>query len=446
MGKEVTLSDRPPQRLWETALGQLELKVTRPNFETWLRGTIGLRFEEHALIVGVPSDFALEWLRTRMNGSVSRLVSELAGRQLAIQFEVIGVSPQEDPPQIVPSLEPELPAEGGTPAHNGLTFDTFAVTKCNRLAARAAKRFIEDPASPQLLVLWSATGLGRSHLLNAIAHECASHKHVALLTSGESFVTDYTSAVRAGRPHAFSARFQHIDVLLLDDLQFLATRKGSQEQFFHTLNTLQTASKRIVVALDGDPRTFSGFSQRLLARLIGGLCVRIDAPDPEDRFAILKAKRTMLPDVALRAIAARPAEHVRALEGALHRTTAYIDLTGVEPTPRNVETALHPFQPPPARQDYRSIVSAICARFQMSAEDLSGPSRARDVTYARHLAMYLLQKRCRLPYSEIGRMLGGRDHSTVLSGCRRISREIDSLPSTKDDILAIDSALESGAA
>jgi chromosomal replication initiator protein len=442
------LSDRPPQRLWETALGQLELKVTRPNFETWLRGTVGLRFEEHVLIVGVPSDFALEWLRTRMNGSVSRLVSELAGRQIAVQFEVLGVTPRLDQADDQPvSQRAESPiTEVGLRPHDRLTFETFVVAKCNRLAARAAMRFLDDPSAAQLLVIWSATGLGRTHLLHAIANQCAARDQDALLMSGELFVRDYTATVRAGRPHAFSTRFQHVGILLLDDLQFLATRRGSQEQFFQTLNTLQTAGKRIVVALDADPRSFSGFSQRLLARLVGGLCVRIDAPDADDRFAILQAKQPALPDTALRAIAARPAEHVRALEGALHRVTAYIDLSGLEPTVRNIDAALHPFQPPASRMDYRSIVDAICTRFQLHADDLAGPSRARDVTYARHLAMYLLQKRSRLPYAEIGRILGGRDHSTVLSGCRRISREIDSRPSTHHDVEAIDNVLNSGAA
>jgi chromosomal replication initiator protein len=266
-----------------------------------------------------------------------------------------------------------------------------------------------------------------------------------VLVSGESFVREYGSAVREGRPHTFSAQFRNVDVLLVDDLQFLATRKASQEQFLQTFNALHAANKRIAVALDARPDDIAGFTSRLASRLSGGLCVRIDPPGPDERLAILQSKGTVLPEAALRAISAYPANHVRDLEGSLHRVEAYLDLTGAAPTPQAISTALHPFQKPASALDHHAIIEAICQRFQLAAADLTGQSRARDVTYARHLAMYLLQKHSRLPYAEIGRILGGRDHSTVLSGCKRIERETSSRPSTKIDVDALNEALTGAA-
>jgi chromosomal replication initiator protein len=442
MGKGFTLSDRPPQRLWESTLGQLELQVTRPNFETWLRGTEGLRYQDRAIVVGVRSDFALEWLRTRMSAAISRTVSQVAGAALAVEFEVLGVTPS------MPDQPNDSDPETRTTRHTlvtqpnrRLTFESFAVVRSNQLAVRAARRFIDDPASPQPLTIWSAPALGRTHLLHAIAHECAARDLSYTLVTGEAFVREYGTAVREGRPHTFSAQFRSINVLLVDDLQFMATRKGSQDQFLQTFNALHAANKRIAVTLDARPQDTRGFSAGLVSRLSGGLCVNMDRPGPDERLAILQSKGTSLPDDALRAISAFPADHVRDLEGSLHRVEAYLDLTGAAPNASTIAQALHPFQPPASPSDHRAIVLAICRRFQLAAEDLSGQSRARDVTYARHLAMYLLQKRSRLPYAEIGRILGGRDHSTVLSGCKRIERELATLPSTKADVVALDEIL-----
>jgi chromosomal replication initiator protein len=440
LGRESPLSDRSPQRLWETALGQLQVQVTRPNYDTWLRDTVGLRLEPHALTVGVPSDFALEWLRTRMGGSISRTVSQIAGDGVAVQFEVLGATlPSSHDEHPTAQSKSEVP-----PAHFGIrpdhrhTFDTLAVVKSNRLAARAIRRFVDDKNAPQVLVLHSRPALGKSHLLHAAANAAKAQDLRSALMSGEWFVRHFGAAVRSGKPHTFSAQFQGLQVLLIDDLQFLAARKGSQEQFFHIFQTLYNDGCRMALTLDAAPSDVPGLAPRLLSRLSGGLCVEIHQPDADERLEILRAKAPELPESALRTISAYPSQHVSELEGVLHRVLAYTDLTGKQPSPIAINDALHPFQSERASPDHRRIIEAICSRFNVPAEDLSGPSRSREITYARHLAMYLIHKRSQLPYAEIGRLFGNRDHTTVLSGCRRIAKELNALPSTKKDVEALD--------
>jgi chromosomal replication initiator protein len=298
----------------------------------------------------------------------------------------------------------------------------------------------------RLLVLWSEHGLGKTHLLHAIAHAAREQDLSAALMTAEAFVRGYGNAVRAGCPQSFAAAFADLDILLVDDLQFLAGKKGSQEQFFHVFNDLQAANCRVAVTLDSSPNEVAGLSPRLISRLCGGMVAQIGRPDDSARLTILQTKDPALPESALRAIAAYPARHVRELEGALHRVQAYIDLTGMDPTSRVVGDALHPFQPTAAAPDHRAVLEAICERFSLSTEDLAGPSRARDITYARHLAMYFLHNRVRLPYAEIGAILGGRDHTTALSACRRIKRESAVLDSTKADIEALEGAIAGSAA
>jgi chromosomal replication initiator protein len=445
MGKGVTLSDGSAQRLWETALGQLEVQVTRPNFETWLRGTVGLRREPHVLTVGVASDFSLEWLRSRMSGVISRTVTHIAGDRIAVQFEVLGAA------SIAQTVEPatpstDEPAKRSAGADPRFTFDSLAEVESNRLAVRAARRLADAADALRLLVVWSEPGLGKTHLLHAIAHTGEAAGLRIALQTGESFVRQFGNAVRSGQPHAFNARFTDLDVLLIDDLQFLAARKGSQEQFFHIFNNLQRADCRVAFTLDAAPKDVAGLSPRLLSRLTGGLCAHISKPDHEGRLAILKSKELSLPEQALRAIAGYPSHSVAELEGALQRVLAYLDLTGLAPSAAVISDALHPFQPRSAAPNHRAVLEAICSRFTLTPEDLSGPSRARDVTYARHLAMYFLHKRLRLPYTEIGTLLGGRDHTTALSGCRRIARESTVIPATQADIDAVDAVLSSTAA
>ena len=440
------MSRRPADDLWDTALGQLELQVTRPNFETWLRNTTGLRYEADTLIVGVPSDFALEWLRRspRIGSLINHAVAQLASG-VSVIFEVIGV--HQAPATQAPSANGHMPTP--TPAPTGLnrrlTFESLAVVESNRLAFNAAQQFASGGAAYDLLVLSGPAGTGKSHLLHAIGHKVARAGRRVVLISAEAFVDKFSTAVQAGRPQTFRAAFEDCELFLLDDLHLLTTRPGSLRQLSHMLDRLSTESCAVALASDTAPAKLPGLSSRLRSRLQAGLVVDLGSPSPADRLAILKAKASGLAnrpaDSILTAIAALPGDNIHQLEGSLHRVVAYQDLTGEPVTPTTLSAALKPLAAAPPRSAPASVLDKVGSRFGLTTQQLSGPSRSHDIAYARHLAMYLLREHGHLPLTHIGQLLGGRDHSTVLYGCRRIHRDLKTYPQTKADLQQIEAAL-----
>lgn len=443
--REPALPDRSPKALWETALGQLELQVTRPNFETWLRETVGLRIEHQRFVVGAPSDFAVVWLESRLNPLINRTVSQLLGDSISVSFEVLGSQP------IAPTSSDSLTAQSlaGPPPPDlnpRLTFAAFAVIESNRLAYHAARRVAAGEKNGyNPLILCGPPGLGKTHLLHAIAHEVASSgKHVVLLTCKE-FAERYAKTVRDGHRHEFLDTYRHIDILLLDDLQFLTTRPGSQEQFFHIFDALYSTDRLLVLTSDAPPQALDGLSLHLSSRLQAGLTVTVQLPPQEERFEILLTKVADLknapPEEILQLISRQRCQHIRELEGALNRVVAYAELTGNPYTIELAKQALHPLHEPLSRPAPDAILKAVCKHFHLPLNQITGPSRARDITYARHIAMYLLRYSSQRPLAEIGKLLGNRDHTTVLSGCQRIKRELTSLPQTHTDIQQLEAAL-----
>ncbi len=440
------MPNRSAQTLWETVLGQLELQVTRPNFETWLRNTVGLRMDESQLVVGVPSDFAVEWLRSRMSSLINRTVSQLLDSPVSISFQVLGA-------QLASAA---LTSTGGQPTaastlprpdlNPHFTFQSFTAVKSNRLAYRAARRVASADSSYNPLVLFGAPGLGKTHLLHAIGQHAAHAGRRVVALTGEEFVDRYGKAVRAGHPHTFRDQFEDCEFLLLDDLPFLATRTASQEQFFHTFNTLHAADCYLVITLDAHPDTLAGLSPRLRSRLLAGLSIELLPPAPSERLEILLAKAAHLTHPLtkpiLQLIAEQPYQNIRELEGALNRVAAYADLTDTPLSPATAQRALQPLLPPHQEHSPDTILQTVCSHFHLSLELLASPSRARDITYARHIAIYLLRQYTQRPLAEIGQLFGGRDHSTILNGYQRIHQELTSLPQTRTDVHQLETALQ----
>ena len=437
------MRDRSPQALWEATLGQLELQVTRPNFDTWLRNTAGLELANGHLIVGVPSDFCVEWLRSRMSTVVDKTVSRLHGSDLSTTFRVLGAPALPDKPDSAAAISAPEPSRPELDPR--LTFESFSAVKSNRLAYRAARRAGTGETGYNPLVFYGAPGLGKTHLLHAIGHKATeAGKRVVALT-GEAFVDRYGNAVRFGRPHVFRELFANCDLLLLDDLRFLASRSASQEQFFHIFNSLHSSGCLIVVTADAALDTIAGLTDRLVSRLSAGLALELSPLSPEDRSQILLSKaaklKAPLSKTVLAAIAEQPYQSVRALEGAINRAAAFADLSDAPLSIADMEQALHPLQPVSSEPTQQQIIDTVCRHFNVSQQQIASASRARDITYARHIAMYLLRHHGSRPLSEIGQLLGGRDHSTVLHACRRIEREHAALPQTRADIDSLESTL-----
>ena len=439
------MRDRSPRALWDTALGQLELQVTRPNFETWLRNTVGIESDASHFVVGAPSDFAVEWLRSRMNSLINRTVSQIAGSTISVSFQVLGAPPVGQSSSFTGQPPPTSAAGPPVDLDPRLTFDSFTVVGTNRLACRAAKRLADGDQRCNPLVLSGAPGLGKTHLLHAIGHHVLQAERPVVALTAESFVDRYGKAVRAGRPHTFRELFEHCGFLLVDDLSFLVTRSASQEQFFHIIDSLYSAGCFLAVTIDTLPDSLNGFTARLRSRLQAGLTACLLPPTTQERLEILLARcareQRSLPLPVLKLIAGQSFDNIRELAGALNRVTAFAELSDEPLSDRTALQALYPLTGPRPQPRPDIILSTVCKHFHVTVEQLAGPSRARDLTYARHLAMYLLRRDGSQPLSEIGRILGKRDHSTVLSGCRRIERESTALPQTENDIQLLRAAL-----
>lgn len=440
------LSNRSPQRLWETALGQLELQVTRPNFETWLRHTVGLRFDDDSLVVGVPTDFALEWLRSRLASVINRTVSHIVGATTAVSLEVLGARAIATPP--TPNGAKAAPAASAMPLDLDarLTFDSFVVVKSNRFAYRAARRVTAGELEYNPLLLVGPSGVGKTHLLQAIGNTAHQAGRAVVSLTAEAFVDRYAKAVRSGQPHTFRQAFDAPDVFLLDDFPFLTSRTASLEQFFHILNTLHRRDCSFVLAMDTRPDDLPTIPPRLASRLRAGLVAELHPPSPNERIDLLRHfashRQPQLPEPILHMLAEQPSESVRDLEGSFRQVAAYAQLAAEPITTDLALQALHPRRRQHAHLSPHDVIQTVCSHYHISQDQLAGPSRARDITYPRHIAMYLLREHGSFSLADIGRLLGSRDHSTVLSGCNRIKQELQTLKQTKEDVKRLEQLLQ----
>ena len=436
------MADPTAQRVWDTALGQLQIHVTKPNYDTWLKDTLGLRHEDGRFIVGVPTEFVKEWLGSRMKEIVSQTVGGILGQPTEVSFETIGGSTSDrgrSSPghHAVPTIVEE-PAPD--PVHSLIsspllkqrlnpryTFGTFVIADSNRVAAAAARAAAEEPGEDyNPLFIYSSPGLGKTHLLQAIALRAGQLSMNALYVTSEQFVNDFVTSIAQSRTDEFRRRYRSVQLLLLDDVQFLGSKGKSQEEFFYTFNDLHSNGCQIVVAGDRPPAFIPGMEARLSSRLQWGLTADIAAPDEETRLAILQAKasdrRVDLPVEVLRYLAERDLDNIRALEGCLNRVVAYARLTR---SPINLDVAkkaLAALSPPAAAPaDPQAILEAVSEYYSVPLAAITGKSRAKQIAEARHIGMYLLREDAELALKQIGLLLGHRDHSTVIRGVQRIA-------------------------
>ncbi len=435
------MGDPAAQRIWNSALGQLQIRVTRPNYDTWLKDTVGLRMSDGQFVVGTPTEFIKEWLATRMRSLVSQTVASVIGRPTEVAFEIIGRNGDGQasacdlplaaatPPSVIssPALRPRL-----NPRYS---FKTFIVGACNRLAAAAAKSAAESPGDQyNPLFIYSAPGLGKTHLLQAITQRAADDNHRALYVTSEQFTNDFVTAIAQGRSDEFRRRYRSLQLLLLDDIQFLAGKERTQEEFFYTFNDLHANGCQVVIAGDRQPAAIPGIEGRLCSRFQWGLIADIQPPDTETRLAILKVKaseqRLDLPLDVAQYLADRVRENIRELEGSLNRVLAYARLTNVSIMTVEVATrALAALTPTSsALRDPQAILEAVVAYFNLSPQALAGKNRSRPIAEARHIAMYLLREDAQLALKQVGLILGHRDHSTVIHGVNKIASSLHTDP------------------
>jgi len=448
-------SIRPPTQIWDTALGRLQLQVPKPSFETWLRGTTGISYTNGEFTVEAPNAFVAEMLDQRMYSLICDSITMVVGERVSVKFEV---AKEEAPPSIDPRsststrkahspvVQPSLTSHQLGTLNPAFTFGTFVRGSSNELAHAAAQASAENPgASFNPIFIHSEVGLGKTHLLHAIGHEMASIGLSFIYATTEQFTNEYIRAIRSNSAETFRKRYRGADALLLDDIQFIIGKESTQEGFFHTFNALHMSGKQIVVTSDRPLSELSLLQSRVSSRLSGGLVVDIQPPDIETRIAILqnKSHRHHLPAEVIEYIAQMSHRNVRALEGCLNRVVAISKLSRERLNIEYLKGALSDIMPDTysKRVTDEAVVNAVVSHFGLSPSELESSKRDKRTTRARHICMYLLREDTGMALATIGRLLGGRDHSTVVSGHQRIVDRINTEDDLRRDIVTIRGAL-----
>ncbi|HUH96945.1 MAG TPA: chromosomal replication initiator protein DnaA [Anaerolineales bacterium] len=439
---------------WQSVLGQLQMEMPKAAFDTWVRDTQPVSYENGVLTVGVRNAYARDWLENRLASTVDRLLVGVLNANASVNFVVVG----EDRPDLAQTGAAAEAAQGAAepPARNPTlnlryTFETFVVGAGNRLAHAACMAVAEKPARAyNPLFLYGGVGLGKTHLLHAIGNACYARGLNVLYVSSEEFTNDMINAIRTHTTQAFREKYRSIDVLLIDDIQFIAGKESTQEEFFHTFNTLHGQDKQIIVSSDRPPKALVTLEERLRSRFEWGLAADIQPPDLETRLAILRAKaeRTgrFISDEILETVARRVESNIRELEGALNRIIAFADLSGSSLTPQLVEMALVDLLPQHQNILPEKIIELVAREWQTSVEALLGRDRTQKIAEPRQVAMYLMRKETDASLPMIGEVLGGRDHTTVMYAIQKIAGEIETKADLRKRVINVKQQLYSQAA
>ena len=447
------------KQLWTAALGELQVGLSRAQYDTWFKDTQVISEEDDVYLIGVPNAFAREWLESKFRPQVREALQHLVGRTVDVRFVTSSGAPATAARNsAAPGMSSPQPGgagqqtstqerrEAGALLNARYTFSTFVVGSNNRLAHAAALSVAERPGhSYNPLFVYGGSGLGKTHLMHAIGHAViARHpkKRVAYATS-EKFTNEFINSIRAQKGEEFRDRYRRIDVLLIDDIQFIAGKEGTQEEFFHTFNAIHEEGKQIVMSSDRPPKAITQLEDRLRSRFEWGLTADISAPDLETRIAILRAKaeaqNVAVPPPVIDFLAQRIVSNIRELEGALTRIAAFAALQAVPVTTQLAQEMLQNLLYNPRRKSLspERIVETVARYYGVPLEQIKGKARDRQVVVPRQIAMYLMREETEAPLLRIGEALGGRDHSTVLHGCEKIEREMAENDDFRRDVGAL---------
>ncbi len=486
--------DLDPEDIWQKTLHELALQMPATTFETWVRDTSIIGYTEGEFIVGAPHAWARDWLQNRLRKKIKVILNQLTDRSVQVIFEVRPQpQKQSEPTESVPlyaDMPPASPATTPKPAEVDLaaarptpppasrtpteaplhrdaaqspaaaavtrsdaalqsgvfnpryTFDTFVVGNHNRLAHAAAQSIVEQPGHRfNPLFVYGGVGLGKTHLLHAIGHAMTRQGMQVLYCSSEQFTNDLISAIRQQNTEEYRNKYRQVDLLLIDDIQFIGGKESTQEEFFHTFNHLHAGGRQVVISSDRPPKEIATLEARLRSRFEGGLQADISQPDLETRVAILQSKalsinQTVSTEV-LMLIAERVESNIRELEGALNRLIIQAPFHDRQLDRSVVEGILDTLVPQRRPREAASVVRIVAGHFNLTKEALLGRSRTKEIANARQLAMYLLREENGLSLINIGELLGGRDHSTVRHGVEKIAQDIERDEGVRREIVAL---------
>jgi chromosomal replication initiator protein len=434
--------------LWQAVLGEIELSVSRGNFITWFKNTTLLRHDDEATIIGVPNVFIKQQLERKYNDLIVATLQKNGVTASTVEYKIhsaLTTQPVEEGP-VVLTASP-MPKGAKAPASRGpstntlahayrqginerYTFDNFIVGSGNELAHAACQAIAANPGTKyNPLFLYGGVGIGKTHLIQAVGNEVLANNNKArvVYVSSEQFVQEFVDALRFRKNTDFADFYRGADVLIVDDVQFLAGKEKIQEEFFHTFNALHQANKQIIISSDKPPRDIPTLEERLRSRFVWGMSIDMQNPDLETRCAIVQTKADthgidLARDVT-EYLATNVQTNIRELEGALNQLLAYCEMRSLEPTLDIAQSLLGASQTRPKHLSARQIVERTARHFQVPLEDILGPKRDKDIVVPRQIAMYMLRSELHLSFPKIARELGRKDHTTAIHSIEKIEKE-----------------------
>ena len=437
--------------LWQNTLSLLEQDMIRPSFETWIKVLQPVSYENGCFVLGTTRQIVKEWVETRYLSLIRKSLEAVIDQPVLVSLSLLASEPANTPttndsiltkamkdPAIVEVKSSYTPTshrsleENISPLNPKYTFDSFVIGNSNRFAHAAALAVAEVPAKVyNPFFIYGGVGLGKPHLMHAIGHRILQihPENKVLYISSEKFTNDFINAIMSGHPDSFRNRYRNIDVLLIDDIQFLAKKEQTQEEFFHTFNALHEANKQIIISSDRPPKDIPTLEDRLRSRFEWGLTTDIQSPDLETRIAILRKKALLenisMPNDVIVYISSRIDNNIRELEGAFNRVNAYAFLNR---SPINIDLAMDALKDLFPKEKASQVTpikiqEAVANHFKIKIDDLNSKRRTRNVTVPRQLAMYLCRELTDLSLPKIGELFGGRDHTTVIHAYEKVNRE-----------------------
>jgi chromosomal replication initiator protein len=432
------------EQAWQATLGQLQMEMSKPAYNTWVRDASLLSCEGKEYVVGVKNAYICDWLDSRLVDTVSRKLSTLMDQSIRVHFIVNtkAIQSEQDSPEIGVEQSIRINPSNHNTLNGRYTFNEFVVAGNNRLAHAAALSVVENPShSYNPLFIYGGVGLGKTHLLQAIGHAIQKAGRQVLFVTSEEFTNDLICAIMGHSTTEFREKFRTIDVLLVDDIQFIAGKDSTQEEFFHTFNALHDQNKQIVITSDRPPKAISTLELRLRSRFEWGLIADLQPPDYETRIAILNRKTErigrIIPEDVIELIARSIQNNIRELEGALNRLCAYADLIGAEVDQPLAKTALADYITQQQSVNPEHIVGVVAHAFGIERDRLVGRERTQEIALPRQVAMYLLREETHQSLPQIGQTLGGRDHTTVMYACDKVASLIENDDHVRSRVMQI---------